>query len=507
MALAPANRVSSDEKRPIASGGRYVLYWQIAARRTRYNFALEHAIARAGELARPLVVLEALRCDYRWASDRLHRFVLQGMADNARAYAQARVAYYPYVEPKRGAGRGLLSALADQGCLVVTDEFPCFFLPQMVRAAAARLKIRLEVVDGNGLLPLSLPPAAFPTAYAFRRYLQRELPRHLGVTPMADPLSAYERKRPVAIAEEIVDRWPRATGALLTDAAALSSLPIDHGVRPSPIAGGPEEADARLEAFIDDRLDRYADGRNHPDDDLASGLSPYLHFGHLSAHEVFARVAAHERWKPQKLSAKADGRKQGWWGMRPSAESFLDEVITWRELGYVFCARRPDDYDQYSSLPDWARRSLDKHAADARKWTYSLAELEAARTHDPLWNAAQRQLVEEGRIHNYLRMVWGKKILEWGKTPRAALENLIELNNKYALDGRDPNSYSGIFWTLGRFDRPWAPERAIFGVIRYMSSENTAKKLHVKAYVRRFGQTATAAEGVLRSRPTGRRAR
>jgi deoxyribodipyrimidine photo-lyase len=169
-------------------------------------------------------------------------------------------------------------------------------------------------------------------------------------------------------------------------------------------------------------------------------------------------------------------------------ESFLDELITWRELGFNYCTQR-NDYEQYASLPNWCRETLSKHAADPRQNVYTLAEFEHSQTHDPLWNAAQRQLVREGKMHNYLRMLWGKKILEWSATPQDALAIMIELNNKYALDGRDPNSYSGIFWCLGRFDRPWAPERPIFGSIRYMSSDNTAKKVRVKQYLKRYAET------------------
>jgi deoxyribodipyrimidine photo-lyase len=190
----------------------------------------------------------------------------------------------------------------------------------------------------------------------------------------------------------------------------------------------------------------------------SSGLSPYLHFGHISAHEVFQEVTA----------AKRDNR-----------ERFLDELITWRELGFNMCALTPD-YDRYESLPAWAKKTLAKHARDVRPLVYSLDQLETARTHDLVWNSAQIQLLTQGRIDNRLRMLWGKKILEWSQTPQEALDIMIHLNNKYALDGRDPNSYTGIFWTLGRYDRPWGPERPIFGLVRYMSSENTARKLRAK---------------------------
>ncbi len=170
---------------------------------------------------------------------------------------------------------------------------------------------------------------------------------------------------------------------------------------------------------------------------------------------------------------------------REDAEAFIDQLITWREIGFNMSSRERN-YDRYESLPEWALKTLAEHASDRRPWVYSLDQFERAETHDPLWNAAQRQLVEEGIIHNYMRMLWGKKILHWTSHPREALSIMIELNNKYALDGRDPNSYSGIFWTLGRYDRAWGPERPIFGKVRYMTSESTANKWNVKNYLKKY---------------------
>jgi deoxyribodipyrimidine photo-lyase len=174
-----------------------------------------------------------------------------------------------------------------------------------------------------------------------------------------------------------------------------------------------------------------------------------------------------------------------------SAEGFLDQLVTWRELGFNMCSKR-DDFERYESLPDWAQTTLAEHASDPRQFNYTLDEFAQAETHDPLWNAAQRQLIREGKIHNYLRMLWGKKILEWSATPQDSLAVMIELNNRFALDGRDPNSYSGIFWILGRYDRAWGPERPIFGKIRYMSSDNTARKLDVTKYLEKHGPNAQA---------------
>jgi deoxyribodipyrimidine photo-lyase len=188
-------------------------------------------------------------------------------------------------------------------------------------------------------------------------------------------------------------------------------------------------------------------------------------------------------WSEDHLAPKATGSNTGWWGVPPSVEAYLDQLLTWRELGYNSCALT-DNYDRYESLPNWAQKTLADHANDKRPHLYTLEQFETARTHDTLWNAAQRQLVREGRIQNYLRMLWGKKILEWTASPREALEILIQLNNKYALDGRNPNSYSGLFWVLGRYDRAWGPERPIFGKIRYMSSDNTARKIDVRQYVK-----------------------
>jgi len=487
----PTERVRALVDRPPRPDGEFVLYWMIAQRRLAWNFALDRAIEWAEELARPLVVLEPLRCDYRWASDRIHRFVLAGMAENARRAAGKNVLYVPYVEPEVGAGKGLLRALSRRACAIATDEFPCFFLPRMVAAAARQVECRLESVDSNGLLPLAATDAASPTAYAFRRILQKKLPACLATFPAAAPLATVELPKPGELLETSAGApWARATDAVLSGSVEeLAKLPIDHSVAPGRALGGSAAAQERLTAFLYQRLFSYQEKRNDPDDDAASGLSPYLHFGHLSVHQVVQELAELEKWSPEDVSPTATGARQGWWRMSQSAEGFLDQLVTWRELGYHFCRHRAD-YDRYESLPPWAQATLARHAEDQRARVYDLAELAGARTYDGLWNAAQRQLAGEGRMHNYLRMLWGKKVLEWSSTPQAAVEKLIQLNDKYALDGRDPNSYSGIFWCFGRFDRPWGPEREIFGTVRYMSSANTARKLHLNRYLARYGAQA-----------------
>jgi deoxyribodipyrimidine photo-lyase len=469
---------------PPRPDGAYVVYWMTAFRRTSSNHALDRAIAIAVASNRPLVVLEALRADYPWASPRFHRFVMDGMVDNARRIARSRALYFPYVEPAAGAGRGLLAALSRDAVAVVGDDWPGFFHPRLLAAGAGRVRCRLEVVDSSGLLPVRAADRAFPTAYAFRRFVHQALPGHLGDQPDPDPL----RRLPAARAEvpgEVLDRWRPTSPDLLAEGLPDLRFATDAG--PSAIRGGSTAGEERLRRFVETRLSRYAEERSHPDADAASGLSPYLHFGHLSPWQILARLAEAEAWTPERLGPKPTGKREGWWGMGRSAEAFLDQVVTWRELGLNAAAHLPA-YDSFESLPDWARATLADHGADRRPYLYDLETLDAAATHDPVWNAAQRQLKEVGTIQNYLRMLWGKKVLEWSPSPQRAAEILVELNNRYALDGRDPNSYSGIYWCFGRYDRPWGPRRPVFGTVRYMSSANTARKLRLQDYLGRFGE-------------------
>jgi len=481
----PSIRIRDANSEAVRAGGRYVLYWIIASRRLRYNFALDRALEHCRALQKPLLLFEALRCGYQWASDRLHRFVIDGMADNAAYCQKFGAAYYPYLEPQSNAGKGLLAALATDACVVITDDFPCFFLPRMVASAAKKLKVRLEAVDSNGLLPLRATDQVFARAFDFRRFLQKNLPSHLENVPEVAPLENAKLPKLANASPEIIKRWPPASAEVLSGAVSLKDFPIDHSVSPTPTRGGPIAALSHMHHFFENKFKQYAENRNEPELDAVSGISPYLHFGRISAHEVFAELARREKWHPRKLSLRANGSRDAWWNMSPAAEAFLDQLITWRELGYNFASHR-DDYDRFESLPAWVQKTLGTHARDERAYLYSLPQFERAETHDPLWNAAQTQLLREGRIHNYLRMLWGKKILEWTNSPQDAARIMIHLNDKYALDGRDPNSYSGIFWVLGRYDRPWAPERPIFGLIRYMSSQNTARKVSVKNYIRKY---------------------
>jgi deoxyribodipyrimidine photo-lyase len=484
----PGLRLSLLHDRPPKADGEYVVYWMTAARRVQWNFALQRAIGWARELKRPLAIIEVLACGGRWDSDRHHRFVVQGMSDMGRQLEKAPALYYPCVESQPGECRKLFDAISEKACLVVTDDYP-IALPAL-QTVDAEAPVRVEKIDGNGLLPLRAANQAFPTAYAFRRFLQRTLREHLLDAPKPDPFAEVDLPRLKSMPAAISRRWPPASPGLLAgEPAGLAALPIDHGVPAVSTLGGAAAARTRWRKYLAKRLGSYPELRNQPEADSTSGLAPYLHFGHISAHEVFHDLARQEGWSPGKLAEKASGSREGWWGMSEAAEAFLDQLVTWRELGFNFCAHR-SDYDDHQSLPPWAKATLAKHAKDSRPHTYAIEEFASAKTHDRLWNAAQRQLVIEGRIHNYLRMLWGKKILEWTASPQEALDIMIELNNRYALDGQDPNSYSGIFWILGRYDRPWGPERPIFGTVRYMSSENTARKVRVTDYVQRYSAEA-----------------
>jgi len=487
----PDLRITELNAAPIRADGDYVLYWMIANRRLNWNFSLDHAIDHAKKLGKPLLIFEPLRTRYEWASDRLHHFVIAGMREHAAQCDGKSVGYYPYVEPSPGVGTPLLHTLAKKACVVVTDDYPCFFLPHMIDAVKEKLPVKFEQVDSNGIIPLRMADRTFTVAHSFRRWMQKNVLDVILDTPHADPLKRLSLPPFPGVDAKILKRWPAADFKSLLDGDGLSKIPIDHTVKPTPATiGGPSQGNAKLKTFLEKRLTVYKDDRNQPDEHATSGLSPYLHFGHIAAHQIVSELFKQEHWTPDKASAP-NGKNAGFWNASADAEAFLDQIITWRELGFNLAHREPQQYDKFESLPDWSIATLEKHARDKRPEVYSLEEFAAAKTHDDLWNAAQRELVSTGTMHNYLRMLWGKKILHWTSSPREALNVLIELNNRYAIDGRDPNSYSGIFWTLGRYDRAWGPTRPIFGNVRYMTSDSTRKKLNLKNYLAKFGERST----------------
>jgi deoxyribodipyrimidine photo-lyase len=445
-------------------------------RRFEYNEALEYAVQVANELKKPLLIFEGLKCTYPWASDRFHHFILQGMNENKRIANENGWNYYSFAERKPFEGSGLIEGLAKRSCVVVTDEFPGFVIREHNEKIPSRISVRYNTVDANGIIPLGLSAKAPYSAFEFRRLMQKNFLTEFERASKRNPMQALKNKSKVQL-------QPKAFSA---DNYKLSDFAIDHSVSALPIDGTREAALKKLKYFYTKVLGSYAENRNHPDRKSTSELSPYLHFGKISSYEIVKAVFKQQpkNWSLSRIH-NVKGRRDGFFNGDPSIEAFLDQVVTWRETGYHFC-HHVKNFDQYESLPKWAINTLEKHSNDKRDFVYELHEFESASTHDAIWNAAQRQLVREGTIHNYLRMLWGKKVLEWTPDPQTALKYLIHLNNKYSIDGRNPNSYSGIFWILGRFDRPWAPERQVFGTIRYMSSENTARKIKLKEYLKKF---------------------
>lgn len=428
--------------------GEFVLYWAQSARRLRNNLGLEHAIRVANDRRLPVVVYESIRPDYPAANDRIHSFVLEGVARN-RADAEARGLRYVFFLPRtRDDARGVVTRLASRARLVVTDEYPTFVVRDHLRSFMRRTPVALESVDGNGLIPMRAFAKEQYSAKFLRDRAHRMFEERWCAMDESEPRKAFKGDLDVA---DYDGRDPRA---------AAAQCDIDHSVSIVATPGGRAAAIARLEAFVGDGLRGYANERNR---DLrhTSGLSPDLHFGHVGIHEVAERVL--------RSDAPAE-----------DIDSFLEEAVIRRELSFNFCFYR-EDHDSLTSLPDWAKKTLDAHRGDRRKPQYSYEELEAAATYDDVWNLSQRQLLATGTMHGYLRMLWGKKIIEWSATPEDAHAAMIRMHEKWALDGRDPNTHAGVMWCFGKHDRPWAPQRPIFGSIRYMSSDSTRRKVRLAA--------------------------
>lgn len=471
--------------------GDYVLYWMQINRRLNYNYALEYAVAYANKMERPLVILEGLACDYPWAAARTSLFILEGMAEHAEELGKCSSPFYlPYPEEKPGEYLSLLHRLCGKAAILISDEYPVFLMRERNEKLQKELSIPFHTIDSNGVIPMALSSKAPYSAFIFRKTMQRFFSECYGHPPEKDPLKKLKKFEMPALSSDISDA--RTKGLLSLSSAKKRAAFVkrifkdDNTVPPLLIKGTRKEGLDRLEAFTKKKLLSYAEGRNHPDKEGTSRLSPWLHFGKIAVFEILESVFSMqpEGWSLSSLTP-VNGKRDGFFGGDPSIEAFLDEVITWRETGFHF-AYHSFEYDQFESLPAWARKTLSEHAKDPRPAHYSYEALAASQTEDDIWNAAQTQLRREGYIHNYLRMLWGKKVLEWTPDPQTALQYLIDLNNYYAIDGRDPNSYSGIFWIFGRFDRAWGPERPIYGKIRYMTSESTRKKIKMENYLERY---------------------
>lgn len=427
--------------------GACVVYWMQRSQRGVDNPALDVAVEAANAMGKPVVAFFAPVPFYPHANLRAYRFLVEGIPDIASALAERNVGFVLRRHPDHS-----LLKFCDEvkAALVVGDENPMREPEHWRQVAARKLPVPLWTVDSDVIVPSRLIAKEQYAAFHIRRKLAPHLDRFL-VRP-GNPRAKVAWKKPARLQ------------SLAADFDVTAGWTLDRSVAASShFKGGTKEALRLLREFVEKKLKRYARDRNHPEIDGTSRLSPYLHFGHIGPRTV--ALAAQKANAP-----KAD------------KESFLDELIVWRELAINFVTYNAN-YDNFESGENWAHRTLAGHARDPRPYLYSEEQLENAETHDPLWNAAQRQMVDTGWMHNYVRMYWGKKILEWTKSPAEAYRIAVALNDKYELDGRDPNGYAGVAWSIvGKFDRPWFT-RPIFGQIRYMSGESTGRKFDSRRYI------------------------
>lgn len=445
--IRPLNDAFREER------GEFVLWWAAAALRVDENPALEVAIAEANARRLPVVVYQDLTWRARWATDRRFRFVLEGVPGLARDLEARGVTHVFRLERGPGDPSGTLLDLARRADLVVTEDLPTGGFARRRARLAEEAGVPVVAVDTACVLPMRLVGRAHERAFAFRAATEKErFARLVAPLPRLDPVVPPWRGDPGFA--------PLAVGpdAIPT---LVASCAIDHGVGAVlGLPGGEAAGRARWEAFREKGLARYAEARNDAAElDGVSRLSPYLHFGMVSA----ARVAR---------EARAAGGA--------GAAKYLDELLIWRELAWSFCFHRPD-HATASSLPAWARESFARAQAAPRALPPREA-IERGATGDALWDLAQRSLVAHGELHNDVRMTWGKKLLGWTRNPEEALALAEELNHRWALDGRDPSSYGGILWCLGQFDRPFPPERPLLGLVRPRPTEEHARRLGLERY-------------------------
>jgi len=460
--LASDDRVTVRRAGPPNPDGTCVVYWMQRAQRGLDNPALDIAVQAANALNKPVVVFFAPVPFYPHANLRHYRFLAEGILDIAEALKERQIGFVLRRFPEHS----LLKFCEEVNpSLVVGDENPMREPEAWRQTAARKLKVPLWTVDADVIVPSKLLQKEQYAAHIIRPRLQAQLARFL-VRPKNPP-------------PKIPWKTPEGLFSLDPEFDITHGWTLDTSVSPvSNFRGGTHQALQLLKNFTRHRLHSYPTTRNKPEVDGTSQLSPYLHFGHIGPLTVALAV--------EKANV-------------PNAdkEAFLNQIITWRELA-VNLVRFNPNYDNFECGEPWAHRTLAAHAKDPRPVLYNEQQLEQAETHDSLWNAAQMQMVTTGWMHNYLRMYWAKKILEWSPSPAHAYQIAVRLNDKYELDGRDPNGYAGIAWSIvGKFDRPWF-NRPIFGLIRYMSGGSTGKKFNSKAYIQQnlFPETA---ESVRRS--------
>jgi len=461
-ALSASERATLRNQAELPKQPRAVVYWMQRAQRIGDNPALELAIEAANLLGLPCLVYFTLIPSFPGATLRPFRFLLEGLREVAEEAAERGLRLVIRRPP--ATLEGFLAEV--DAALLVGDENPCREPARWRAVLAQRVKIPYVTVDADVVVPSRRFNRSFVLLHHFRPHLKRALPEFLVAPPEPRPLHSW----PLAD-EKLPGIVPEEAGAAerLWQDFELGLKGVDASVAPTEsFHGGPKSARRQLESFLQRGLRDYDVARNLPERDGTSRLSPWLHFGHIGPREI--------AWR----AAQVPGI--------PSAtlERFHEELIGWRELAVLFVRHTPN-YDNWECAAEWARKSLTEHASDPRPYKYSYEQLDRAETHDELWNAAQLQMTRTGWMHGYLRMYWAKKILEWSPHPEVAFTWAVALNDRYQLDGRDPNGYAGVAWAVvGRHDRPWF-NRPVFGLIRTMTGNSIAKKFDAGKYIRQQG--------------------
>lgn len=426
----------------------YILYWMQNAQRTENNPSLDFAITEANRQGLFVLVCFCLMPSYPDATAHHYRFMLQGLQKTRDHLLQNGCGFqFLFGNPPEA----VISLLSKAACLVMDAGYT---RQEKVwrRALYSVCPATVYEIDANLIVPATLASTKEEySAATIRPKLHRLLPAFLPKTPVQQP----------TVTKKASDEFQM--GAELNDISRLLhklAVPYADTCGAMPY-GGYTDAKKALCDFISQKLPYYAQKRNDPGVSFSSGLSPYLHFGQISPIEVACEVINSQEQEP--------------------AEAFIEELLVRRELAYNFVFFN-EHYDSFDCLPEWAQITLEIHASDHRQYIYSHHELSSAATHDPYWNAAQNELILSGKMHNYMRMYWGKKILEWSVSPQDAFETALKINNRYALDGRGPNAFAGIAWCFGKHDRPWK-ERPVFGKIRYMNAAGLERKFNMQAYL------------------------
>jgi len=425
------------------------------------NPALTYALEQANDAGQPLLVVFGLMDDYPGANLRHYTFMLEGLKETQATLADRGL----QMIVRHGDPAEVALAYAGDASLLVTDRGYLCHQKRWRSRVAEEAPCRVVQVEGDVVVPVET--VTDKAEYAART-IRPKIHEHL-----EDFLSLPE-SAPVDHPSTEVDV---SEGVSLENVSAVTDqLNLDRSVPPvsSLYRGGRSEAERVLSDFLSNHLDGYDENRNQIQSSAVSHMSKYLHFGQLSPV-----------WLAQRIR-EADGPAD-------DVESYVEELVVRRELAVNHVHYRPDTYDEYACLPEWARESLAEHAADEREHVYSREALEQGETHDPYWNAAMKEMRETGYMHNYMRMYWGKKILEWSPDPRTAYERTLVLNNRYFLDGRDPNSYANVAWVFGLHDRGWK-ERPVYGKVRYMSQGGLERKADPDAYVEKVERLADRAQ-------------